>query len=675
MTMKRILVANRGEIARRVFRTAHAMGIECVAVYSDPDADAPYVAEAEFAVHLPGTVSRETYLDTDAILRAAALAGADAIHPGYGFLSENPDFAEAVRAAGLTWIGPTPESIRAMALKIEAKQLAEAAGVPLAPGATLPDAMSDADLVSTCDAIGYPLLIKASAGGGGKGMRIVERSADVLEAVAGARREAASAFGDATVFAERYLVGARHVEVQVFGDTHGNVVHLFERECSIQRRHQKVVEEAPSPGITEETRTLLHTSAVELARHIGYVGAGTVEFMVFGSGADQRIAFLEMNTRLQVEHPVTEAITGLDLVAWQIAVASGEPLPLEQSQITACGHAIEVRLYAEDAANNDMPATGAITLIDTDPDVIGVAGLRIDSGVESGSVISPYYDPMLAKIICAGSSREEAAARLVMALRRMRIHGPVTNRDLLIAIVESDPYLAGNTTTAFLEEFAELRQVTVADDVAQRHAIAAALAPALTADALAGVPSGWRNVPAVPELRAFRLRGSDAITTVRYRMLRDGVQVSVATEPTLIAETTLVNNVQVFLRCHDGDTVDLDLVHGGLRTHLQVTRVDDTVFVSDGHASTAWMAEPRFIDLAAVAAGSNPQAPVPGTVTAVLVAAGDAVAAGQTLLILEAMKMEHRITAAYDGVVQQVLVQQGQSVDAHQVLVEVEESA
>ena len=314
-------------------------------------------------------------------------------------------------------------------------------------------------------------------------------------------------------------------------------------------------------------------------------------------------------------------------------------------------------------------------MIDTDPDVIGVAGLRIDSGVESGSVISPYYDPMLAKIICAGSTREEAAARLAMALRRMRIHGPVTNRDLLIAILDSDPYLAGNTTTAFLEEFAELRQVTVADDVAQRHAIAAALAPALTADALAGVPSGWRNVPAVPELRAFRLRGSDAITTVRYRMLRDGVQVSMATEPTLIAETELVDDVQVFLRCHDGDTVDLDLVHGGLRTHLQVTRIDDTVFVSDGHASTAWMAEPRFIDLAAVAAGSNPQAPVPGTVTAVLVAAGDVVAAGQTLLILEAMKMEHRITAAYDGVVQQVLVQQGQSVDAHQVLVEVEESA
>ena len=673
MTMKRILVANRGEIARRVFRTAHDLGIECVAVYSDPDADAPYVREAEFALHLPGTVSRDTYLDTDAILRAAKLSGADAIHPGYGFLSENPDFAEAVRNAGLIWIGPTPESIRAMALKIEAKELAQSAGVPLAPGATLPDAMSDEELISTCNGIGYPLLIKASAGGGGKGMRIVDSADDVVEAVAGARREAASAFGDATVFAELYLVGARHVEVQVFGDTHGNVVHLFERECSIQRRHQKVVEEAPSPGITEDTRNLLHTSAVELTRHINYVGAGTVEFMVFGQGADQRIAFLEMNTRLQVEHPVTEAITGVDLVAWQIAVASGEPLPVEQSAITACGHAIEVRLYAEDAANGDMPATGTIELIDTDPSVINVPGLRIDSGVESGSVISPYYDPMLAKIICAGDTREEAAARLAMSLRRMRIHGPVTNRDLLVAILESDPYLHANTTTAFLEEFAELRQVSADDDVAQRHAIAAALAPALTDGTIPGIPSGWRNVPAVPEMRAFTRRGSDVVTTVRYAMQRDGVRVWLADEATLTAPTTDVDDVQVTLRSTNGNCTEVDLVRGGLRTHLRVTRYGDDVFVDDGRAATAWIAEPRFVDLAAVAAGSNPQAPVPGTVTTVLVAPGDVVTAGQTLVILEAMKMEHRITAAHDGVVEHVLVTPGQSVDAHQVLVEVQE--
>lgn len=675
MTMKRILVANRGEIARRVFRTAHAMGIECVAVYSDPDADAPYVHEAEFAVHLPGTVSRETYLDTAAILRAAKLSGADAIHPGYGFLSENPDFAEAVRAVGLIWIGPTPESIRAMALKIEAKELAANAGVPLAPGATLPDAMSDDELIATCNDIGYPLLIKASAGGGGKGMRIVDRSADVLEAVAGARREAASAFGDATVFAERYLVGARHVEVQVFGDTHGNVVHLFERECSIQRRHQKVVEEAPSPGITPETRALLHSSAVELSRHIGYVGAGTVEFMVFGAGADQRVAFLEMNTRLQVEHPVTEAITGLDLVAWQILVASGEPLPCAQSDITSAGHAIEVRLYAEDPANGDMPATGEIALIDTDPAVLGVAGLRIDSGVESGSVISPYYDPMLAKVICAGATREEAAARLAMALRRMRIHGPVTNRDLLIAILDSDPYLAGDTTTAFLEEYAHLRQASADAHAVQCHAIAAALAPALTDTSIAGVPSGWRNVPAVPELRSFQLRGSDAITSIRYAMKRDGVQVSIAHESTLTAETETVEDVHAVLCSHDGICTELDLRVGGLRTHLRVTNYGDQVFVEDGHASTAWLVEPRFVDLAAVAVGSNPQASVPGTITAVLVADGDVVTAGQTLVILEAMKMEHRITAAHDGVVKHVLVSAGQSVDAHQVLVEVEESS
>lgn len=675
MTMKRILVANRGEIARRVFRTAHAMGIECVAVYSDPDTDAPYVREAEFAVHLPGTASRDTYLDTAAILRAAKLSGADAIHPGYGFLSENPDFAEAVRTAGLIWIGPTPESIRAMALKIEAKELAARAGVPLAPGATLPDAMSDDELIATCDGIGYPLLIKASAGGGGKGMRIVERAADVIDAVAGARREAASSFGDATVFAERYLVGARHVEVQVFGDTHGNVVHLFERECSIQRRHQKVVEEAPSPGITEATRTLLHDSAVELARHIGYVGAGTVEFMVFGSGDDQRVAFLEMNTRLQVEHPVTEAITGLDLVAWQILVAGGEPLPREQEQITASGHAVEVRLYAEDPANGDMPATGDIAFIDTDPAVLGVVGLRIDSGVESGSVISPYYDPMLAKIICSGATRDEAAARLAMALRRMRIHGPVTNRDLLVAILESAPYLAGETTTAFLEEHAELRGAAAGASTALRHAIAAALAPALTDGSIPGVPSGWRNVAAVPEMRSFCLRGSDVVTAIRYSVKRDGVQVAIAQESTLIADVEIIEDVQVVLRSHAGNCTELDLVQGGLRTHLRVSRYGDQVYVEDSHAATAWTAEPRFVDLAAVAAGSNPQSPVPGTVTAVLVSAGDVVTAGQTLVMLEAMKMEHRITAAHDGVVQQVLVSAGQSVDAHQVLVEVEEAS
>jgi len=661
MVMRRILVANRGEIARRVFRTARSLGITCVAVYSDPDANAPHVRDADIAVHLPGTSSADTYLNIEAILDAAKRTGADAIHPGYGFLSENPGFAEAVEAAGLTWIGPTPASIRAMALKIEAKELAERAGVPLAPGATLPESATDTELRKICDGIGYPLLIKASAGGGGKGMRLVNSSAEVIDAVGAARREAMSAFADGTVFAERYLTDARHVEVQVFGDTHGNVVHLFERECSIQRRHQKIVEEAPSPGIDEATRTRLCESAVALASHIGYVGAGTVEFMV--SGTD--IAFLEMNTRLQVEHPVTEMTTGVDLVAWQIAVADGEPLPMTQEQITRSGHAIEVRLYAEDPAHDDLPAVGTIELIDTDGS--GVAGMRIDSGVESGSVISPFYDPMLAKIIAAGASRDEAAARLALGLRRMRIHGPVTNRDLLVTILESAPFLAAETTTAFLEQHAAMRDVVIDSAIADVHVIAAALADHRVA--VPGVPRAWRNVPAVPEMQAFTRRDTDSITAVHYVPNADGFTVRLARSRELIAETEPAMHVQI---TKTGQHT-IDLVCDGIRRHLGVYRYGNVVFVDDGLVSTAWHIEPRFVDHSAQQVGSNPQAPVPGTVTGVHVAPGDRVEAGQLLVTLEAMKMEHRLLAATTGVVEQVLVSVGDSVDAHQTLVQVQE--
>jgi propionyl-CoA carboxylase alpha chain len=672
MGMKRILVANRGEIARRVFRTAHDLGMECVAVFSDPDAGAPFVAEAEIAVHLPGTSSTDTYLNTGAILHAAAVSGADAIHPGYGFLSENAEFAQAVTDAGYTWIGSTPESIRAMALKIEAKALAEAAGVPLAPGATLPESMHDDELVATCDRLGYPLLIKASAGGGGKGMRIVSSAGEVLEAVSGARREALNSFGDATVFAEAYLTGARHVEVQVFGDQHGNVVHLFERECSIQRRHQKVVEEAPSAGITEATRQQLFAAATQLTRHIGYVGAGTVEFMVFGEGDDQRIAFLEMNTRLQVEHPVTEAITGLDLVAWQIAVAEGKPLPLTQEQITTTGHAVEVRLYAEDPANADMPATGTFTTIDTDPAVLGVPGLRIDSGVESGSVVSPYYDPMLAKIIAWGADRDQAAARLVLGMRRMRLHGPTTNRDALVAIIESQPFHFAQTTTAFLDEHPHLRSPQLPEGTADRHVIAAALAPALDTEVIAGVASGWRNVPAVPEHRAFRLRGHDDVTTVSSSLHRGRWHIAIDGQASEEPARQILD-VQVALVERDAHSTMMDLEIDGVRTRLRVQRVGAEAFVDDGHSSTAWIAQPRFATTEGQAANMNPQAPVPGTVTAIEVQPGDQVQAGQTLVIVEAMKMEHRITAPTDGRVTQVRVSVGQAVDAHQVLVDVED--
>ncbi|MGA1597266.1 MAG: acetyl-CoA carboxylase biotin carboxylase subunit, partial [Candidatus Nanopelagicales bacterium] len=360
--MKRILVANRGEIARRVFRTARAMGIETVAVYSEPDADAPFIREADISIPLRGATSAETYLDVEQIIDAVRRSGADAVHPGYGFLSENAGFAEAMGAAGVTWIGPTPESIRAMALKVEAKRLASSAGVPLVPGAELGDGV---DAAAVAAEVGYPLLVKASAGGGGKGMRIVERPEDLNDALESARREAQASFGDPTVFLERYLTESRHVEVQVFGDIHGNVVHLGERECSIQRRHQKIVEESPSPGLAPHLADPMYAAAVSLASSIGYVGAGTVEFIVAGEGDAQEFFFLEMNTRLQVEHPVTEMVTGIDLVEWQIRVARGERLPRTQSEIAPCGHAIEVRLYAEDPARGYLPNTGVLECFET----------------------------------------------------------------------------------------------------------------------------------------------------------------------------------------------------------------------------------------------------------------------------------------------------------------------
>lgn len=664
--MRRILVANRGEIARRIFRTAHDMGISCVAVYSDVDADAAHVAEAEIAVRLPGIHSADTYLNSAAIIAAAKTTDADAIHPGYGFLSENPDFAQAVVDAGLTWIGPDPDSIRQMALKVEAKEIAAAAGVPLAPGTVLPESLSMTELADVCASVGYPLLIKASAGGGGKGMRLVETPEQLPDAIAAARGEAARSFGDATVFAEAYLADARHIEVQVFGDTHGNVVHLFERECSIQRRHQKIVEESPSIGITDAVRAAVYESAVRLARHIGYVGAGTVEFMVRGDD----VAFLEMNTRLQVEHPVTEATVGVDLVAWQIAVARGETLPLRQDEITQSGHAVEVRLYAEDPAHEDLPATGLLERFDTDPTLLDIPTLRIDSGFESGDVISPYYDPMLAKVIASGATRDEASARLALGLRRMRIHGPVTNRDLLIAILESGPFAVGETTTAFLERHEHLRHMRASDHIARRHAVAAALAPALTSQAIPGVPSGWRNVPAVPELRMFVERRSSTPVHVHYLHDRDGWRVTVGET----ADVASLVPVGVELR-GTGNWTALDLDVDGIRSHITVTGYGDETFVDDGMHATSWKAVSPFPDHDEGLGGHDPQAPVPGTVTGIHVQTGERVETGHLLVTLEAMKMEHRLTATQGGVVQAVLVSIGDSVDAHQILVRVEEES
>ncbi|MFZ4510431.1 MAG: acetyl/propionyl/methylcrotonyl-CoA carboxylase subunit alpha [Candidatus Nanopelagicales bacterium] len=651
--MKRILVANRGEIARRVFRTARAMGIETVAVYSEPDADAPFVRDADIAIPLRGATSAETYLDVEQILDAVRRSGADAVHPGYGFLSENAGFAEQMMAAGVTWIGPTPESIRAMALKVEAKRLAASAGVPLVPGAELGDGV---DAAAAAAEVGYPLLVKASAGGGGKGMRIVEQPGDLTEALESARREAKASFGDATVFLERYLTESRHVEVQIFGDTHGTVVHLGERECSIQRRHQKIVEESPSPGLAIHLAEPMYAAAMSLARSIGYVGAGTVEFIVAGEGESQEFYFLEMNTRLQVEHPVTEMVTGLDLVEWQIRVARGESLPRSQEEVAPWGHAIEVRLYAEDPSRGYLPNTGTLECFET-PE-----GLRVDSGVESGSVVSAYYDPMLAKVIAHAADRPTATAVLARGLRSSRIHGLVTNRESLVAILQSERFVSGDTTTAFLDYEPSTLAPEVPAVVLDRHLTAIA---AQGGDEVAGVPRGWRNVPSVPELIGVTPLGAEDGPTIAYRETRDGLSINV---------------VPAGVNAHldDGRHVGMARVHvagsrvtvmlDGVRASHNVAAYAELLCVDDGLWSTQWRIRPRFPDLEAGASAAGPSTPVPGTVTVVEVSPGDRVTAGQTLVILEAMKMEHRITADTDAIVSEVLVEPGQSVDAHQVV-------
>jgi propionyl-CoA carboxylase alpha chain/3-methylcrotonyl-CoA carboxylase alpha subunit len=442
----RLLVANRGEIARRIFRTARRLGIACLAVYSDADASAPHVAEADEAVRIGPAPSADSYLNASAILEAARQSGADAIHPGYGFLSENADFAEAALAAGLIWVGPPPAAIRAMGLKDEAKRLMAAAGVPVTPG-YLGEDQSPARLAREAKAIGWPVLIKAVAGGGGKGIRKVDRPEDFAEALAAARREAAAAFGDDRVLLETFVPRPRHIEVQVFGDAHGNVAHLFERDCSLQRRRQKVVEEAPAPGMDAGARDALCAAAVRAAKAVGYQGAGTVEFIADASQGlrADRIWFMEMNTRLQVEHPVTEAITGLDLVEWQLRVAAGEPLPLSQDQIRMSGHAIEARLYAEDPAAGFLPSIGPLTHF------VLPCGVRVDSGVETGGAITPYYDPMIAKLTVHGADRPEALAKLQHACASVEVWPVRTNAGFLARLLDAPEVRDGRADTGFIE--------------------------------------------------------------------------------------------------------------------------------------------------------------------------------------------------------------------------------
>ncbi|MFG2226952.1 acetyl/propionyl/methylcrotonyl-CoA carboxylase subunit alpha [Streptomyces sp. NPDC048644] len=628
-----VLVANRGEIARRVFRTCRELGLATVAVHSDADTRAPHVREADTAVRLPGDAPADTYLRGDLVVKAALDAGADAVHPGYGFLSENAAFATAVADAGLTWIGPPPAAIEAMASKTRAKELMAAAGVPLLAPVD-PALATEAEL---------PLLVKAAAGGGGRGMRIVEQL-DVLEGeLAAARAEAAAAFGDGEVFVEPYVVGGRHVEVQILADAHGTVWTLGTRDCSLQRRHQKVIEEAPAPGLPDALRHTLHEAAAQAARAIGYRGAGTVEFLV---SADGRAYFLEMNTRLQVEHPVTEEIYRLDLVALQLSVAQGEPLDAAPPQPR--GHAVEARLYAEDPAAGWQPQTGTLHRL-------AVPGaVRLDSGVTDGDTVTAHYDPMLAKVIAWAPTRTEAVRKLAHALERARIHGPVTNRDLLVRSLRHPEFSAATgLDTGFYER--HLATLTARDtDRAARERLAA-LAAALADAHGRSRFGGFRNVPSQPQSKSYAGDGGDAAThEIRYRIDRAGLHAD--------------DFPGVRLLDLAADRVVLEVA--GLRREFTVARYGDRVHTDTATGAHAFTALPRFPDPTARAEPGSLLAPMPGTVIRIApgLAEGAAVEAGQPLLWLEAMKMEHKITAPAAGTLASLPVTAGTQVEVGTLL-------
>jgi len=598
--MKSLLIANRGEIACRIIRTAREMGLRTIAVYSEADAQALHVRLADEAMLIGPAPARESYLDANRILAAARESGAEAIHPGYGFLSENAEFAESVIAAGLIWVGPNPDSIRAMGLKDAAKARMIAAGVPVTPGYLGEDQSPDR-LAAEADAVGYPVLIKAVAGGGGMGMRRVDEPAAFAEALASCRREAAASFGDDRVLIEKYILSPRHIEVQVFGDRHGQVVHLFERDCSLQRRHQKVIEEAPAPGMDDATREAVCGAAVRAAQAVDYVGAGTIEFIADASEGlrADRVWFMEMNTRLQVEHPVTEAITGVDLVEWQLRVAAGEPLPMAQADLSIRGHAIEARLYAEDPAKGFLPAIGKLEVFDLGDD----PAIRIDTGVEEGAEITPWYDPMIAKVIAHGDTRDEAREALADALDEAVIWPVRTNAGFLVQALDHSDFASGQVDTGLIAREGE---ALMPPTEPSEEALAEAAAALIGQDALSG----------------FRLNAAPRRTA---RFLLDGRPITVD-----------------FSEASDVPPAPTD-----------------EVLISEGGQSwsfTRWRAD----GLAAGGAGDGAiLSPMPGRIIAVAVTEGQAVNAGQPLVTLEAMKMEHVLTAPFDGVVTDLKAETG----------------
>ena len=648
----RLLIANRGEIAHRIIRTAHEMGITTVAIYADSDASATFVREADQAIALKGKTSAETYLNVAKVLDACKRTDADAVHPGYGFLAENSEFAKAVITAGMVWVGPSVKAISAMADKISAKRLMKEADVPTLPAHELG---TDDDIFTAAKEIGYPVLVKASAGGGGRGMRVVKTKGDLAEAVDSARREASAAFGDDTLFLERWLATSRHVEIQILGDLHGNLVHLFERECSIQRRHQKIIEEAPSPAVKPEIRARMGEAALSVARKLDYASAGTVEFLLDG----EEFWFLEVNTRLQVEHPVTEEITGLDLVREQLRIAAGEELGYNQDDLTIDGHAIEARIYAEDPVNDFLPSPGTVVI--WEPDL--TTGARFEAGIETGSIISPEFDPMIAKVIVKARDRQEAARRLARVLEKTRLQGITNNRDFLISTLQSPEFIAGDTSTDFIERVNPSRSQQMAPMDIHHSAIAAVIAAQAQRRAQARVletlPSGWRNSKMPPERVTFR-QGEDEFI-VAYRTQRNGnFKVSIGSDDYAVAVFSV-----------DDHNVDLEI--DGRRVSASITQAGDNWLVHAARGGIELQELPRFPDSKQVDFTGGLVAPMPGNITTTHVEEGAAVEEGQLLLILEAMKMEHRITAPVSGIVKQMRVSVGDQVDNGELLVVLEE--
>jgi len=611
---KSVLVANRGEIARRVFATARSMGIETVAVFSEADRDAGHVRDADKAVLIGPAAARDSYLKGERVIAAAQAAGAEAIHPGYGFLSENAEFAEAVTAAGLIWIGPPPSAIRAMGLKDAAKSLMANAGVPVTPG-YLGEDQSAKRLKREAEAIGFPVLIKAVAGGGGKGMRLVESAEAFDAALASCQREAAASFGDDRVLLETYVTRPRHIEVQVFGDSHGEVVHLFERDCSLQRRHQKVIEEAPAPGMSDQARAAVTEAAVRAAKAVGYVGAGTVEFIADASSGlrGDRIWFMEMNTRLQVEHPVTEMVTGLDLVEWQFRVAAGEPLPLRQEQIELNGYAVEARLYAENPSTGFLPSIGKLESFSLP------TSIRVDTGVDEGDAITPFYDPMIAKLIAHADSRDEAIAHLAEACGEVEVWPVKTNAAFLVRCLETPDFIVGSVDTGLIGR--ELETLTAAAEPSPEALATAGWAFREAVERRAGESTPW------VDLKGFRLN-APVVETARLFYGDRALEAEMPGEPSRFIHVVSEEEVVVF----------------------------------EGGEAFAFRDHPPVADAGGSAGDGSIRAPMPGKVTQLSVDVGDKVTKGQPLLTLEAMKMEHALAAPFDGVVEELSAELGAQV-------------